>query len=124
MINLQTEKSKAPTRVLADIAAENNLKFILIGYVDENITEQEFNSVIWLPIDLMTVSGKEKSLPSPVTWKKYKTRVNSYLKNLEYIYNRREEYPSIEEQLDTIFHQGVDVWKEQIQAIKDKYPKP
>jgi len=29
----------------------------------------------------------------------------------------------IDEQLDTIFHNGVDIWKEQIQAIKDKYPK-
>jgi hypothetical protein len=43
---------------------------------------------------------------------------------IDYKYNRRNEYPSIEEQLDTIFHDGLDVWKEQIQAIKDKYPKP
>jgi hypothetical protein len=37
---------------------------------------------------------------------------------------RKEEYPTIQEQLDIIFHQGLDAWKEQIQAIKDKYPKP
>lgn len=37
---------------------------------------------------------------------------------------RKEEYPSIQEQLDTIFHEGIDAWKQQIQAIKDKYPKP
>ncbi len=40
-----------------------------------------------------------------------------------YAFQRANEYPSIEEQLDTIFHEGLDVWKEQIQAIKDKYPK-
>lgn len=36
---------------------------------------------------------------------------------------RRAEYPSIEDQLDDIFHNGVDGWKLTIQAIKDKYPK-
>jgi hypothetical protein len=36
---------------------------------------------------------------------------------------RKEEYPAIEEQLDNIFHNGVDAWKADIQAIKDKYPK-
>lgn len=42
----------------------------------------------------------------------------------EYVYNRTAEYPSIEEQLDTIYHQGIDAWKQTIQAVKDKYPKP
>lgn len=36
---------------------------------------------------------------------------------------RALEYPKLEEQMDTIFHSGIDVWKQQIQAIKDKYPK-
>ena len=36
---------------------------------------------------------------------------------------RVNEYPPIEEQLDKIFHEGIDAWKEEIQAIKDKYPK-
>jgi len=37
---------------------------------------------------------------------------------------RRQEYPIIQTQLDTIFHDGLDVWKAQIQKVKDKYPKP
>ena len=37
---------------------------------------------------------------------------------------RRAEYPSIEDQLDTIYHSGVAGWKTTIKAIKDKYPKP
>ena len=37
---------------------------------------------------------------------------------------RAAEYPAIVDQLDTIFHDGLDAWKEQIQAVKDKYPKP
>jgi len=32
-------------------------------------------------------------------------------------------YPSIEEQLDTIFHGGVTAWKTSIQKIKTTYPK-
>ena len=40
-----------------------------------------------------------------------------------YKMQRAKEYPSIQDQLDTIFHGGLDLWKTQIQAIKDKYPK-
>ena len=36
---------------------------------------------------------------------------------------RRVEYPSIEDQLDKIYHSGIDAWKDDIKAIKDKYPK-
>mgnify|MGYP006225128129 FL=1 len=37
---------------------------------------------------------------------------------------RVSEYPKIEEQLDKIYHSGIDAWKADIKAIKDKYPKP
>ena len=36
---------------------------------------------------------------------------------------RSEEYPLIQDQLDKIYHSGVDVWKADIKAIKDKHPK-
>ena len=36
---------------------------------------------------------------------------------------RRAEYPPIEDQLDKIYHSGIDAWKADIKAIKDKYPK-
>ncbi len=42
----------------------------------------------------------------------------------EYKINRANEYPSIEDQLDTIYHSGVAGWKTTIKTIKDKYPKP
>lgn len=41
-----------------------------------------------------------------------------------YIEQRLSKYPSFGEQMDIIFHQGIDVWKSKIQEIKDKYPKP
>ena len=36
---------------------------------------------------------------------------------------RRVEYPPLEEQLDKIYHEGIDAWKADIKVIKDKYPK-
>tara|TARA_Y100000401_G_scaffold111748_1_gene110344 strand:- start:437 stop:751 length:315 start_codon:yes stop_codon:yes gene_type:complete len=33
------------------------------------------------------------------------------------------EYPTIEDQLDDIYHNGIDGWKATIKTIKDKYPK-
>lgn len=35
---------------------------------------------------------------------------------------RKKEYPSIEEQLDTIYRDGLEHWKSEIQDIKSKYP--
>ena len=41
----------------------------------------------------------------------------------EYARDRALEYPSIPDQLDDIFHNGLDAWKATIQETKDKYPK-
>ncbi len=46
------------------------------------------------------------------------------LENNSYKSQRKIEYPSIEDQLDDIYHNGVAGWKTTIKAIKDKYPKP
>ena len=46
------------------------------------------------------------------------------LENDSYKSQRKAEYPSIEDQLDTIYHSGVAGWKTTIKTIKDKYPKP
>ena len=43
---------------------------------------------------------------------------------LDYARKRVEEYPSIEDQLDNIYHNGIDAWKATIKTTKDKYPKP
>ena len=43
---------------------------------------------------------------------------------VEYQRQRKEEYPSWEDQMDKIYHSGLDAWKADIKAIKDKYPKP
>ena len=49
--------------------------------------------------------------------------VNTKISENEYKEKRRAEYPSIEDQLDQIYHQGLDAWKADIEVIKNKYPK-
>ena len=41
----------------------------------------------------------------------------------DYKTSRLSEYPSIEDQLDKIYHSTLTAWKADIKAIKDKYPK-
>lgn len=54
------------------------------------------------------------------------------LESVEYYYDKEVNawkesrgfaYPSITDQLDQIYHEGVDAWKASIQAIKDANPK-
>ena len=51
------------------------------------------------------------------------TQVNAWEDPDQYKYNRANEYPSIVDQLDDIYHNGIDGWKTTIKAVKDKYPK-
>ena len=41
----------------------------------------------------------------------------------DYQRKRAKEYPSIADQLDDIYHNGVVGWKTTIKVTKDKYPK-
>ncbi len=36
---------------------------------------------------------------------------------------RKAEYPSIEDQLDDLYHNGITGWSATIKSTKDKYPK-
>ena len=54
----------------------------------------------------------------------YYESLQDLLAALDYQDKRREAYPAIGEQFDQIFHEGIDAWKETIQAVKDANPKP
>jgi len=41
-----------------------------------------------------------------------------------WIENRIREYPTIADQLDDIYHNGIDAWKATIKKVKDDNPKP
>ena len=50
--------------------------------------------------------------------------VNAWVDPDQYKYDRAQAYPSIADQLDTIYHEGIDAWKATIAAVKQEYPKP
>jgi len=52
-----------------------------------------------------------------------KTVVQAYIDANAYKAKRAAEYPSIPDQLDLLYHGGLDAWKAVIQAVKNKYPK-
>ena len=57
--------------------------------------------------------------PTNITKEQIKAKINE----TAYQTNRENEYPSIVDQLDDIYHNGIDGWKTTIKAVKDKYPK-
>ena len=42
----------------------------------------------------------------------------------QYRRDRAVAYPSTADQLDMLYHQGVDGWKAKIKSVKDQFPKP
>jgi len=50
--------------------------------------------------------------------------VNAEFTKQNYKNERAAEYLSVVDQLDLIYHSGVDAWKAKIKETKDKYPKP
>jgi hypothetical protein len=51
------------------------------------------------------------------------TQVNAWVDPNQYKYDRANDYPSIIDQLDDIYHNGIDGWKSTIKTTKDKFPK-
>lgn len=51
------------------------------------------------------------------------SKLNKNFSTVEYQNLREKEYPSIKDQLDILYHEGYEGWKNKIQEIKDKYPK-
>ena len=77
-------------------------------------------------IQCAEVNGELKDFSSPLTEEQINTAVSeyeTYLNSTEYKRDREKEYPSIVDQLDDIYHNGIDAWKATIKVTKDKYPK-
>ena len=70
-----------------------------------------YESLKWL--------DKEQTKPTKA---EYDEGVKAYDAN-QYQRSRALEYPSIADQLDEIYHNGIDSWKAIIKQTKDKYPK-
>ena len=77
-----------------------------------------FNGTSWVVAVIPTPE------PEPEEWEKMKFDSKAAYDAKAYSRSRAAEYPSIADQLDDIYHNGVDGWKATIKTTKDKYPKP
>jgi hypothetical protein len=79
-----------------------------------NVRGNDVKQITWLedttPIAEADILAKQKELETAYD-------------NNAYQRSRATEYPSMADQLDDIYHNGVDEWKKTIKAVKDKYPK-
>ena len=73
--------------------------------------------------NLVVLDGGSKPTESDCTTGLAALQTAWDLENDSYKSKRRAEYPNTEDQLDDIYHNGIDGWKATIKAIKDKYPK-
>jgi len=79
-----------------------------------SVLENDVKQITWhngtTPIAEEDILAKQKELQTAYDNNKYQR-------------DRAEAYPSIADQLDDIYHNGIDGWKKTIKAVKDKYPK-
>ena len=73
------------------------------------------DEVVWL--DEEQAQPTEEEIVQKIAELEYKEEVE------EYKAEREKAYPPTGEQFDKIFHEGIDAWKAEIQAIKDAHPK-
>ena len=67
--------------------------------------------------DEIQAKPTEQEIEEKIAELNYQEEVNVYQEK------RKLEYPNWEDQLDKIYHSGIDAWKTDIKVIKDKYPK-
>ena len=65
----------------------------------------------------------EQTKPTEVEISAEVSRLQAEYANKEYQRQRATAYPSIADQLDTIYHSGIDAWKATITAVKQEFPK-
>lgn len=68
------------------------------------------------PIELLTLDASGKIVIDDARL--------AEIERSEYRRQRAAAYPSLVEQLDLIYHGGLDAWRTQINTIKTRYPKP
>ena len=88
-----------------------------------SLNGDEYNGLIWNEPPVWE-GGQKK--PTREEVEEEVARLQAEYEAKEYQRQRAPEYPPIGDQLDALFHAGVfpPEMAAQIQAIKDKYPKP
>ena len=79
-----------------------------------SVNANDINQITWLngttPIPVADIEAKMVEVQAEYDANQYQR-------------DREKEYPSIAEQLDDLYHNGIDGWKATIKTTKDKYPK-
>jgi len=94
----------------------NIIKAIQAINPDAQVTcnEEDYDQITWLNgtavISKADIQAKQAELKADYDSKEYQRK-------------RKAEYPSIEDQLDDIYHNGISGWSATIKSTKDKYPK-
>lgn len=78
--------------------------------------EELYENIIW--------KDKIQSKPTEEEVEAEIEKLKLEYQKTEYQRLRVKEYPSFAEQFDLLYHGGYDAWKESIDEIKTKYPKP
>ena len=74
-----------------------------------------YSDLEWL--DKSQTKPTDQEIEEKIAEIKYQEEINVYQEK------RKLEYPDWGDQLDQIYHSGIDIWKSDIKKIKDKYPK-
>ena len=74
-----------------------------------------YSDIVWL--DKSQTKPTEQEIEEKIAELNYQGEINVYQEK------RKLEYPDWGDQLDKIYHSGIDAWKADIKVIKDKYPK-
>jgi len=80
-----------------------------------SMVEDDYDNIDWY--------SKEIEKPTREAVLAEQERLQKIEDSNAYKSKRAAEYPSIVDQLDLMYHGGMDAWKTAIQVVKDKYPK-
>lgn len=86
------------------------------GHKSEFSCGDTYESLVW---------HQKDDLEKP-TWDQLQDAYTAFKadkKQNEYKVLRAKEYPSIEDQLDVLYKEGIDGWRDVILKVKNKYPK-
>ena len=79
------------------------------------VDDDDVNQITWLDENPTNITNEQILAKQAELQTAYDTK--------QYSRDRANEYPSIVDQLDDIYHNGIDGWKATIKVTKDKYPK-
>jgi len=84
---------------------------------------KKHEAIYALNSSVVTIRGDEAfdAAGNPVAYDE--AAVQAYIDANAYKQQRAAAYPSIPDQLDLLYHGGMDAWKAAITAVKEEFPK-